>query len=470
MASHTRIIPLLLILTILASLPGCGQGQQAAPPQAPEPEVTVATIAPQAVTLTTVLPGRTSAHLVSEVRPQVGGIVQKRLFREGSDVKAGEALYQIDPATYQAAYDTAKAALAKAEANALPARLKGERYEGLVKVRAVSRQDNDDAQAARLQAEAEVVAAKAALETARINLTYTRVLAPISGRIGKSSVTPGALVTASQAAPLATIQKADPIYVDVTQSSAEVMRLKRDLASGSLKRAGASAARVKLLFDDGGAYAHEGALQFSDITVDQSTGVVTLRAEFPNPQGELLPGLYVRAVLEEGVREDAILVPQGAVARDSKGQPMVMTVKADGVVEPRPIQTARAVGDQWLVSAGLVAGDRVIVDGIMKARPGAKVKAVEAAAGQTGQPVELGQPGQAAGQANATAKPEPVKTEAPKVPAKAETRPEQPPKPPKPETRPSKGEAYSPPRDQWPNSADPAPAAPAGPEAQPAAQ
>lgn len=469
---------LLFALTLLAA---CGQGQQAAQPQAQEPEVAVATIAPRAVTLTTVLPGRTSAHLTSEVRPQVGGIIQKRLFREGSDVKAGEALYQIDPATYQAAFDTARAALAKAEANALPARLKAERYEGLVKVRGVSQQDNDDAQAARRQSEAEVLAAKAALDTARINLSYTRVAAPISGRIGKSSVTPGALVTASQATPLATIQQADPVYVDVTQSSAEVMRLKRELASGGLKKSGASGARVKLIFDDGTTYAHEGTLQFSDITVDQGTGVVTLRAEFPNPQGELLPGLYVRAVIEEGVREGAILVPQGAVMRDSKGNPMVMTVKADGTVEPRPIQTDRAVGDQWLVGQGLAAGDRVIVDGLMKARPGAKVKAVEAGAAPAAAPA-AGQAPQAnataAAQAEPAKAPAPAKAEAPKAEApkpeapkpeapKAEApKAEKPAKAPRAEARPSKGEAYSPPRDQWPNSADPAPA----PAVQPSAQ
>lgn len=477
---------LLFALTLLAA---CGQGQQAAQPQAQEPEVAVATIAPRAVTLTTVLPGRTSAHLTSEVRPQVGGIIQKRLFREGSDVKAGEALYQIDPATYQAAFDTARAALAKAEANALPARLKAERYEGLVKVRGVSQQDNDDAQAARRQSEAEVLAAKAALDTARINLSYTRVAAPISGRIGKSSVTPGALVTASQATPLATIQQADPVYVDVTQSSAEVMRLKRELASGGLKKSGASGARVKLIFDDGTTYAHEGTLQFSDITVDQGTGVVTLRAEFPNPQGELLPGLYVRAVIEEGVREGAILVPQGAVMRDSKGNPMVMTVKADGTVEPRPIQTDRAVGDQWLVGQGLAAGDRVIVDGLMKARPGAKVKAVEAgaapAAAQAPQAnataAAQAEPAKAPAPAKAEApKPEAPKAEAPKAEKKAEApapakpeapkvdapKAEKPAKAPRAEARPSKGEAYSPPRDQWPNSADPAPA----PAVQPSAQ
>ncbi|MBA4356244.1 MAG: efflux transporter periplasmic adaptor subunit [Desulfovibrio sp.] len=403
MRTHTHLASVILSAALLAALSGCGQSPQAAAaPQAAAPEVSVVTIAPQQVTLSTVLAGRTSPFLVAEVRPQVGGIVQKRLFKEGSDVKAGELLYQIDPATYQAAYDNAKAALAKAEANALPARLKGERFGSLSKVNAVSKQDNDDAQASHSQAQAEVVAAKAALEAARINLSYTRVNAPVAGRIGRSSVTPGALVTASQAAVLATVQQLDPIYVDVTQSSSEVMRLKRDLASGKLKRAGTGQAKVRLLFEDGTPYAQEGALQFSDITVDQSTGVITLRAVFPNPNHDLLPGLYVRAVLEEGVEDQAILAPQQAVSRDSKGKPLVMVVKADGTVEPRPIETGRVVGDHWLVTKGLAAGERIIVEGLQKARPGAKVKAVEAGAPAAAAPGQ--QATQANSQANATAK------------------------------------------------------------------
>ncbi len=379
MRTHPHFAVSILIAAALATLAGCGQSTQASAPPASEPEVAVATMALEKTTLTTVLPGRTSAFLVAEVRPQVGGIIQKRLFVEGSDVKAGQVLYQIDPATYQAAYDNARAALAKAEANAQPARLKGERYASLSKVRAVSQQDNDDAQAANRQAQAEVLSAKAALESAHINLAYTRVTAPISGRIGKSAVTPGALVTASQAAPLATIQQTDQIYVDVTQSSSEVMRLRRDMASGRLKKAGADAAKATLLFDDGTAYAKEGVLQFSDITVDPSTGVITLRAVFPNPGRELMPGLYVRAVLEEGTDDQAILVPQQAVSRDSKGAPLVMLVKPDNSVEARPIEVSRVVGDKWLVSGGLATGDRVIVEGLQKARPGAKVKPVETA-------------------------------------------------------------------------------------------
>ena len=378
MRTHSHFAVSILFAATLATLAGCGQNTQASAPPASDPEVAVATMAPEKTTLTTVLPGRTSAFLVAEVRPQVGGIIQKRLFVEGSDVKAGQVLYQIDPATYQAAYDNARAALAKAEANAQPARLKSERYASLSKARAVSQQDNDDAQAANRQAQAEVLSAKAALESAHINLAYTRVTAPIAGRIGKSTVTPGALVTASQAAPLATIQQTDQIYVDVTQSSSEVMRLRRDMASGRLKKAGADAAKARLLFDDGTAYAKEGVLQFSDITVDPSTGVITLRAVFPNPGRELMPGLYVRAVLEEGTEDQAILVPQQAVSRDPKGTPMVMLVKPDNTVEARPIEVSRVVGDKWLVSGGLAAGERVIVEGLQKVRPGAKVKPVEA--------------------------------------------------------------------------------------------
>ncbi len=396
-ALRLRQALLLVLCLAAAALAGCGQSSQAdvqTPPR--EPEVVVATIAPQAVTLTTALPGRTSAFLVSEVRPQVGGIIQKRLFTEGADVRAGDVLYQIDPATYQAAYDNARAAQAKAEANALPARLKAERYANLAKARAVSKQDNDDAQAADKQAQAEVIATQAALESARINLSYTRVTAPVSGRIGKSAVTPGALVTASQALPLATVQQIDPIYVDVTQSSAELLRLKRDLVSGKLKRAGEHGATVKLFFEDGTPYPLEGVLQFSDITVDQNTGVITLRALFPNPDHDLLPGLYVRAVLEEGVDENAILVPQAAVSRNAKGEAQVLVVTADNSVEQRAIDVDRVVGDGWLVRAGLAAGDRVVTEGLQKAAPGAKVKIVGAAA-RAETPAPSAAPGAAAG-------------------------------------------------------------------------
>ncbi len=357
-------------------LAGCGAKSSAsAPPSAP-PEVGVVAMQPQRVALTTELPGRTSPYLIAEVRPQVNGIIQKRVFTEGSDVKAGQMLYQIDPAMYKAAFASAKAALARAEANLVPVRLKAERYKDLAAIKAVSQQDNDDAQAALKQAEADVASAKAAVETARINLAYTRVVAPISGRIGRSTVTNGALVTANQAAALSTIQHLNTIYVDVTQSTAELLKLKQNLASGLMKKDGASQARVKLLLEDGSAYPLPGTLKFSEVTVDQSTGSITLRAIFPNPKQTLLPGMFVRAIVEDGVNEQAILVPQRGVTRNPKGEALVMVVGAKEMVEPRPIKVARTVGDNWLVIEGLKAGDRVIVEGLQRARPGTTVKAV----------------------------------------------------------------------------------------------
>jgi membrane fusion protein (multidrug efflux system) len=323
----------------------------------------------------------------------VGGIIQKRLFTEGSDVKAGQVLYQIDPATYQAAFASAKAAMARAEATLGTVRLKAERYQDLVKIKAVSQQDNDDVQAALKQAEADVAATKAAVETARINLAYTRVTAPISGRIGRSTVTEGALVTASQQAALATIQQLGSMYVDVTQSSAELLRMKQNLAKGLLKTDGATQARVKLLLEDGSAYPLSGTLKFSEVTVDQSTGSVTLRAIFPNPKQTLLPGMFVRAVVEEGISEQAILVPQRGVTRNPKGEAVVMVVGAEEKVEPRPIKVARTVGDSWLVSEGLKPGDRVILEGLQKARPGTQVKAVPfGSAPAAGAPQQAAQP------------------------------------------------------------------------------
>ena len=326
--------------------------------------------------LTTELPGRTSAYLIAEVRPQVSGIIQERLFVEGSDVEAGEVLYQIDPAVYQATYDSAKAELARAEANLNPIRLKAERYADLVKIKAVSQQENDDASAAFKQAEADVEANRAGVETARINLDYTRVTAPISGRIGRSAVTVGALVTANQPAALATIQQLSPIYVDVTQSSAEMLRLNQGLASGMLKSSDATRANVRLVLEDGSLYPLSGTLEFSEVSVDQSTGSVTLRAIFPNPKHTLLPGMFVRAILDEGVNEHALLVPQRGVTRNQAGDAMVMVVGSEEKVEPRVIKVLRTVGDNWLVSEGLKAGDRVIMEGLQKARPGTPVKAV----------------------------------------------------------------------------------------------
>lgn len=364
-------------LAIAAALSVSACDQKTAGGQGGAPEVGVVTMKPQKLAVTTELVGRTSPYLIAEVRPQVSGIVLKRLFREGADVKAGESLYQIDPATYQADASTAKAQLAKAEANLATARLKAGRFGELVSVEAVSKQDYDDAVAALKQAEADVAAARAAVERADINLRYTRVTAPISGRIGKSMVTPGALVTANQDAAIATVQQLDPIYVDVTQSSAELLRLRREMADGNIKSAGGKKAKVKLLLEDGTTYGLEGTLEFSDVTVDQGTGTVTLRAIFPNPKHELLPGMYVRAVLSEGVRDDAMLAPQQAVSRDPKGNATALVVSADGKVEQRVIVASRAIGDKWLVTDGLNPGDRVVVDGLFRIRPGVPVKGVE---------------------------------------------------------------------------------------------
>ncbi len=370
------------IITLIGMLGGylvmAGCGKQGAVPTAPGTplEVGVVVVQPQRVALTTELSGRTSASLIAEVRPQVGGIIQKRLFVEGTDVKAGDALYQIDPASYQAAYHSAKASLARTEANIIPARLKAERYKELIKINAVSQQDYDDASAASKQAEADVELGKAALETARINLAYTKVTAPISGRIGRSTVTDGALVTASQQAALATIQQLGSMYVDVTQSSAELLRLKQNLASGLMKNNAAGQSRVRLQLEDGSAYPLSGTLKFSEVTVDQSTGSITLRAIFPNPKQTLLPGMFVRAIVEEGVNDNAILIPQRGVTRNPKGDAVVLVIGAGEKVEVRPITVVRTVGENWLVSDGLKAGDRVILEGLQKARPGNPVKAV----------------------------------------------------------------------------------------------
>jgi membrane fusion protein (multidrug efflux system) len=359
-----------LTLLLLAS---CGKKPAAMgpPPGGPVP-VTVVTIQPQRVALTTELPGRVAASLIAEVRPQVGGILQNRLFTEGADVKAGEVLYQIEPASYQAAHDGARAALAKAEANVEPLRLRAERYKELLPSEAVSGQDYDDAVAALKLAEAEIQAAKAALQAAEINLNFTKVTAPIAGRIGRSAVTNGALVTAGQPAPLATIQQLDPVYVDVTQSSTEMLRLRKSLESGQLTTA-TGQAKVQLILDDGTPYAETGTLKFTEAFVDPSTGSVTLRNLFPNPKLVLLPGMFVRTVLEEGVKEQGILVPQRGVTRNPAGKAMVMVVGAGEKVEARVIETDRTVGDNWLVTDGLKAGDRVILEGLQKARPGTPV-------------------------------------------------------------------------------------------------
>lgn len=361
-----------------ALLAGCNSAaapNAAAAPRGPA-EVGVVTLQARPLSLSTELSGRTVATVVAEVRPQVGGIIRERLFAEGSDVKAGQLLYRIDPAPFQASHDSARAALAKAQANLETLRPKAARYKELAEIKAVSQQDTDDALAALKQAEAEVAAARAALDSAAINLAYTRVTAPVSGRIGKSVVTPGALVTAGQATALATVQQVDPIYVDLTQSSADALRLKRAFEAGQIRRAGRNQAAVSLTLEDGSSYAREGRLQFTDITVNEGTGTVALRAVFPNPSGELLPGMYVRAVLQEGVADKAVLVPQRGVSRNVKGEATALVVGAGNKVEQRVLEVGRPVGDSWLVKAGLAEGDKVIVEGSQKARPNAVVAPV----------------------------------------------------------------------------------------------
>lgn len=362
----------------LLALSSCGKGESAkAANQAPVAKVGVLTVQSKPFEQYSELQGRTSAYLVSDVRPQVSGIIQKRLFTEGGLVKAGQSLYQIDPSSYQATYNSAKASLEKAQANLAAAKVKQTRYQELVKIKAVSQQDFDDADAALKQAQADVSSAQAALENARINLAYTQVKAPISGRIGRSTVTPGALVQQGQAAALATIQQLDPIYVNLTQTTTDLLALKRQLASGKLEKTSKGGAKVKLMLEDGTPYAKEGDLQFSDVTVDPTTGSVTLRAVFPNPDGLLLPGMYVRAALNEGTQKDAILVPQLAIARDSTGSAVALVLNDKNVVEQRRVETEKAVGDQWLIASGLKAGDRLIVRGLQKVKPGQPAQILE---------------------------------------------------------------------------------------------
>jgi membrane fusion protein (multidrug efflux system) len=376
----TVVSPLAVVAAIVAfALAGCGQQAPQMPPQM-VPEVGVVTIAPHAVVASTELSGRLSAIRVAEVRPQVEGIVRKRLFTEGAVVAAGSVLYQIDPDSYQAAYDQAVGTLAKAVATAAAAQTKATRYTALWKVQGVSQQDYDDAISSLQEAQADAVADRAALKTAAINLGYTKVVAPIAGRIGKSSVTEGALVTAEQTTALATVQATDQMYLDVTRSSADWLRLQKEFASGQLQQAGKDGAVVHLVMEDGSPYAQAGKLLFSDITVDSTTGSVTLRCVFPNPDGVLLPGMFVRARLEEGVNQQAITVPQLAVSRASDGSASVLTVDAANKVEQRHVTADAANGADWIVTRGLKTGDRVIVAGSQKARTGALVKPVESPA------------------------------------------------------------------------------------------
>lgn len=376
-ASLTVLVAVMAALFLTACSPAGAQA--GAGGATPPPQVGVLTLQPQRVELNTELAGRTVAYQVAEVRPQVTGLIQARAFTEGSDVKAGQPLYQIDPASYQAALDSARAAQAKAEANLTTARLKAGRYDELAGIDAVSKQLRDDTQAALQQAQADVAAAKAGVRTAQIDLDRTRVTAPVAGRIGRSAVTPGALVTANQATALATVQQLDPIYVDVTQTSAELLRLQRQLADGTLQRDATGQARVKLLLEDGSSYALEGKLQFSELQVDPASGSVTLRAQFPNPKRQLLPGMYVRAQVQTGSQGQALLAPQGAVSRDARGNATAMVLK-NGKTEARVLQTAGVVQGQWLVTGGLAAGEQLIVDGLQRLRPGMAAQGVPPAA------------------------------------------------------------------------------------------
>ncbi|CAM3731931.1 MULTISPECIES: efflux RND transporter periplasmic adaptor subunit [Rahnella] len=377
MNKNRGLTPLAVVLMLSGSLAltGCNdkEAQQGAPHA---PQVGVVTLKTEPLNVTTELPGRTAAFRIAEVRPQVGGIILKRNFVEGSDIKAGTSLYQIDPATYQAAYDSAKGDLVKAQANAQISRLTVTRYKPLLGTNYISKQDYDTAVATAAQADAAVVSAKAAVESARINLAYTKVTSPISGRIGKSSVTEGALVSNGQTTALATVQQLDPIYVDVTQSSNDFLRLKQELADGSLKQADGKA-QVKLLMDNGKEYSQPGTLEFSDVTVDETTGSITLRAIFPNPNDALLPGMFVRARLDEGINNNALLVPQQGITRNPRGDATAMVVGADNKVELRTVTTTQAIGDKWVVTDGLKSGDKIIVTGLQKIKPGVQVTAQE---------------------------------------------------------------------------------------------
>jgi len=365
----------LKLLAALVVLGGCVDAKEA--PQAPPPpEVSVVTVHKTGVPVVTELPGRTSAYLVAQVRARVDGIVLQREFKEGGDVKAGQRLYQIDPAPYRAALDNALGALQKAQASLAAMTSQAERYKILIGGNGVSKQEYDNAIAAQGQAAADVASSAAAVQTARINLGYTDVVSPITGRIGVSLVTPGAYVQASAATLMTTVQQTDPIYVDLNQSSVQGLQLRRDVASGRLKLNGADQAKVTLLLEDGTRYPESGTLQFTDITVDPGTGSVTVRAVFPNPDHVLLPGMFVRARLEQGVNDQAMLVPQQGVTRDPKGQATALVVGADNKVAQRVIQASSTFGDQWVVEGGLAEGERVIVAGVQKVQPGMLVRAV----------------------------------------------------------------------------------------------
>lgn len=371
-------------VSIVALLLGACGSETASPAAGGATPVTVVTLAAAPVALTRELPGRTNPYLVAEVRPQASGIVKQRLFTEGGEVKAGETLYQLDDATYRADVNSAKAALARAQATLKSAQLTAARIAELAKIDAVSAQDNENAIAAQRQAEADVGVARAALDGANVVLGYTRIVSPIEGRIGKSAVTQGALVTANQTAALATVQQLDPIYVDLTQSSEELLQLRSELAAGSVTAS--SDVPVTIMLPDGSRYAHEGTLAFADVSVDPGTGSILLRVLVPNPDNTLLPGMYVRAVVSNGQREQGLLVPQQGITRSPTGEAIAMVVGADNTVEQRTVQVNRTIGDRWLVDTGLAAGDRVIVAGLQKIRPGVRVEPAEQAIAATEPP------------------------------------------------------------------------------------
>lgn len=377
-----QIVKIASVLSVALWITGCEKqeapSQSAAAARSLEVGIMQVVAQPQAIQVE--LPGRSKAFLEAEVRPQVSGIITERSFIEGADVVKGQSLYQIDSATYKAALVSAEADLARANAGLASAKAKAARYQELVKTNAISQQEFDEAEAAYKEALANVTVAKAAINTAKINLEYTQVQAPISGRIGKSNVTAGALVTANQSQTLATIQQLDPINVDIAQSSAQLLRLKAKLKQGSLQAA--DNADVNLILEDGTPYSHTGTLQFSEVSVDENTGSVTLRAEFPNPDGVLLPGMYVRAMLNTGTDPHAILVPQKAITRNAKGQAIAMVIGAESKVEARVVTTAEVINHQWRIIDGLKVGDQLIVEGLQKIRPGAPV---------TGKPIDAAQ-------------------------------------------------------------------------------
>ena len=386
---NTPLVRAVALSALVCSVAACDGGKNKAPPPPPVPEVGVITLQPKPAQLYSELPGRVTATRTAEIRPQVAGILQKRLFTEGSEVKAGQALYQIDADTYRAAVGRTRGVLVSAEAQAANTRTIAQRYQTLFERQLASQQDRDNTRANQLRAEADVVAAKAALDAAQVELDRTRISAPISGRIGRSQVTEGALVRVAQDAPLAVIQQLDTVNVDVTQSSAELLRLQRELASGKLQQDKAVTARVMLTLEDGSAYPEAGELRFSEVTVDAGTGSVLLRASFPNPRRELLPGMFVRARVGQAVATEALLVPQVGVSRNARGLPTVLVVGADDMAEERVLMTGRVIDNQWQVLDGLKAGDRVIVEGLQRAKAGNKVKPVPAGS----KPAPVGPPG-----------------------------------------------------------------------------